>query len=42
MKKLIMASLVIIMGLGIAANAIAVDQTIQCDKDHGDEDHDED
>ena len=41
MKKILMATLVIIMGLGMAANAVAVDQTIQCDGDHGD-DHDED
>ena len=41
MKKLFMAALVIIMGLGMAANAIAVDQTTQCDSGNDDEDDDD-
>lgn len=42
MKKIIMTALVIIMGLGMAANAVVVDQTIQCEgDDHGDDEHGE-
>ena len=38
MKKLLMATLVLIMGLGMAAKAVSIEKIIYCDKDHGEGD----